>query len=69
MHRQTEVGGLFHATCSETEKSGLLNSLFMRNAVKSPRVDYRSSLELEALTWRNRGCHDCIERFQSGYDT
>jgi len=50
LHWRTEAGMLFHSLDPATEKARLGNFRFfsIRPTAKSPRVDYRSHLDLEA---------------------
>ena len=48
MHWRTETGRLFHSLGQATEKARLPNFRFVRITAKSPRVDDRSPLDLEA---------------------
>src|SRR6218665_605792 len=47
-HWRTETGRLFHSIGPANEKARLPNFRFVRITAKSPRVDERSPLDLEA---------------------
>src|SRR6218665_979017 len=48
VHWQTETGRLFHSLGPAIEKARLPNFRFVRTTAKSPHVDDRSPLDLEA---------------------